>query len=343
MKALFRWYGPSDAVTLERIRQIPGVHGVVTACYDIPAGERWPEAEVAGLSAQAAAAGLTFPVAEGVPVHESIKLGRPDRDIYLEAYCQTIRALGRQGVRVICYNFMPVFGWIRTQLHRRLPDGSETVAFSQREADALDPTAGDLALPGWNFSSKKEELGKLLEAYRALGPLGLRENLRYFLTAVVPAAEAAGVTLAIHPDDPALPIFGLPRIVSTAEDVDVLLAMVDSGANGLTLCTGSLGSRRETDLAALARRHAKRIPFVHARNLRYEPDGFYECGHAEGDLDLFSIFKNLRLGGFDGYVRADHGRMIWGEAGRPGYGLFDRALGISYLTGLWEAVSRMQL
>ena len=336
----FRWYGPEDAVTLEHIRQIPPVTELVTSLYHIPAGALWPEEDIA---ARAAAAGLHFSVAEGLPVHESIKLGGPERERYIGQFVENLERLARHGVHTVCYNFMPLFGWIRTELEQPLPDGSATLAFHQAALERMNPERDVWTLPGWNFSTRQGEIRTLLGQYRALGEAGLWNNLRYFLQAVVPEAERLGIRLAIHPDDPPLPVFGLPRVVSTLEDLLRLTGAVDLPSNGVTLCTGSLGSSRANDVVKIADRLCAegKIPFVHGRNVRWEgEEDFCESGHltASGSLNMAAILAALHRRGFDGVIRADHGRMVWGERGRPGYGLYDRAMGVCYLAGLWEAL-----
>ncbi len=339
----FRWYGPEDAVTLEHIRQIPPVTELVTSLYHIPAGALWPEEDIAARAAQSAAAGLHFSVAEGLPVHESIKLGGPERERYIGQFVENLERLARHGVHTVCYNFMPLFGWIRTELEQPLPDGSATLAFHQAALERMNPERDVWTLPGWNFSTRQGEIRTLLGQYRALGEAGLWNNLRYFLQAVVPEAERLGIRLAIHPDDPPLPVFGLPRVVSTLEDLLRLTGAVDLPSNGVTLCTGSLGSSRANDVVKIADRLCAegKIPFVHGRNVRWEgEEDFCESGHltASGSLNMAAILAALHRRGFDGVIRADHGRMVWGERGRPGYGLYDRAMGVCYLAGLWEAL-----
>ena len=190
---------------------------------------------------------------EGLPVHESIKLGEKDRDRYIGIYIENLRILARHGIRVVCYNFMPVFGWLRTDLHRRLADGSATLAFDPQVLREMDPEKEELRLPGWTHSTGKEEIGRLLSAYQSLGKEGLRKNLQYFLEAVTGEAERLGLKLAIHPDDPPLPVFGLPRVVSTREDLLAIAKMTKSRACGFTLCTGSLGSSPGNDVVRIAR------------------------------------------------------------------------------------------
>jgi mannonate dehydratase len=289
-------------------------------------------------------AGLKFEVVESVPVHEDIKLGKPSRVRLIANFQQNIRNCAAAGVKVICYNFMPVFDWTRTEMARQLPDGSLTLAFDAQAIARIDPEMG-IALPGWDASYKPEALKSLLDEYRSVGEEILWGNLEYFLKAMVPVAEEAGIRMAMHPDDPPRPIFGLPRIVKNRDDLARLVKIVASPANGLTLCSGSLGADPGNDIEALVREFGGmgRIHFGHLRNVKVEADGsFYESTHrsSDGSLDMAAIVKAYHDVGFDGYVRPDHGRMIWGETGRPGYGLYDRALGAVYLNGLWEAFSK---
>lgn len=341
MKMTFRWYGVNDTVTLDKIRQIPNMYGVVTAVYDVPVGEVWPEESIAVLKRAAESHGLAMEVIESVPVHEDIKLGLPTRDKYIEAYKENLRRLGRAGVRCVCYNFMPVFDWTRTQLDKVAQDGSTSLVYYESQLEKMNPLKDGLSLPGWDSSYRKEDLKRLFEQYKDVDEEKLFENLGYFLRAVIPVAEEAGIKMAIHPDDPPWPIFGLPRIVTSEKNIDRLLALVDSPSNGLTLCTGSLGADRGADLVRMTAKYAAmgRLHFMHIRNIRLVGDGFEETAHdaACGSLDIVGIIKALSDADFDGYVRPDHGRMIWGEGGKPGYGLYDRALGASYINGVWEA------
>ena len=344
MKMTFRWYGESDPVKLEYIRQIPGIYGIVSAIYDVPVGEVWPMEKLQTLRKRIEDAGLKFEVVESVPVHEDIKLGKPSRVRLIANFQQNIRNCAAAGVKVICYNFMPVFDWTRTEMARQLPDGSLTLAFDAQAVARIDPEMG-IALPGWDASYKPEALKSLLDEYRSVSEEILWGNLEYFLKAIIPVAEAAGIRMAMHPDDPPRPIFGLPRIVKNRDDLARLVKIVDSPANGLTLCSGSLGADPGNDIEALVREFGGmgRIHFGHLRNVKIEPDGsFYESTHrsSDGSLDMAAIVKAYHDVGFDGYVRPDHGRMIWGETGKPGYGLYDRALGAVYLNGLWEAFSK---
>ncbi len=343
MKLTFRWYGDSDPVTLEKIRQIPTMSGIVSAVYDVPAGGVWSEESIAELKAKAEAAGLEFEVVESVPVPEDIKLGNEKAPQLIENYCENVRRLGKAGVKVICYNFMPVFDWLRSELTRQNADGSNSLAYDDATVLAMNPLTSELSLPGWDESYTKEGLKDLLNQYKQIDEEALWKNLQTFLQAVIPVAEESGVKMAIHPDDPPWGLFGLPRIITNEQNLERFLKLVDSPANGLTFCTGSLGAGQQNDLPAMAKKFADRIHFVHLRNIRWTgPKDFEETGHPTscGSLDMYAIVKALYEGGFDGYVRPDHGRMIWDETGRYGYGLYDRALGATYIAGLWEAVER---
>ena len=347
MKLSFRWYGPDDPVKIEYIRQIPNMHSIVTAVYDVPPGELWSRESIAALKKQTEEAGLHFEVIESVPVHEDIKLGKPARDRYIENYKENIRRLGEAGVKCVCYNFMPVFDWTRTQLDKVLPDGSNALVYYKDQLEKMDPLTGELNLPGWDASYTKESLKAVFEDYAQITEEDLWENLRYFLSEVIPVAEQSGVNMAIHPDDPPWPIFGLPRIITCEENIDRFLKLVDSPANGLTLCTGSLGCAKTNDMVKLTDKYSAmgRIHFMHIRNVKILEDGsFEESAHFSpcGSLDIVGIMRALYKNGFDGYVRPDHGRMIWGETGKPGYGLFDRALGASYLNGIWETLQKTE-
>ena len=347
MKLSFRWYGPDDPVKIEYIRQIPNMHSIVTAVYDVPPGELWSRESIANLKKITEDAGLHFEVIESVPVHEDIKLGKPTRDRYIENYKENIRRLGEAGVKCICYNFMPVFDWTRTQLDKVLPDGSNALVYYKDQLEKMDPLTGELSLPGWDASYTKEGLKALFDDYAKITEEDLWENLRYFLQEIIPVAEESGVNMAIHPDDPPWPIFGLPRIITCEENIDRFLKLVDSPANGLTLCTGSLGCAKTNDMVKLTDKYSAmgRIHFMHIRNVKILEDGsFEESAHFSpcGSLDIVGIMRALYKNGFDGYIRPDHGRMIWGETGKPGYGLFDRALGASYLNGIWETLQKTE-
>ena len=345
MKLSFRWYGDRDPIPLEYIAQIPGMRSIVSAVYDVPPGEVWPEERLAGLKAQCEAHGLVFDVVESIPVHEDIKLGRGAVERLLENYCENIRRCAKYGVKCVTYNFMPVFDWTRTQLDKKAPDGSTSLVLYRDQLLGLDPMKDDIRLPGWDASYTRAQLRELIGTYGKLGEEGLWANLERFLKKVVPVAEKSGVRMAIHPDDPPWPIFGLPRIITDEAALDRLLAIVDSPANSLCLCTGSLGCAKSNDIPAMVAKYAAmgRIAFMHIRNVQILPDGsFEERAHLSGcgSLDLYEIVRALAERDYEGYVRPDHGRMIWGETGKPGYGLYDRALGAAYLNGLFEACEK---
>jgi len=345
MSMSFRWYGESDPVSLEYISQIPGMRSIVSAVYDVKPGEVWPEESLAKMKAQCDAHGLVFDVVESIPVHEDIKLGRGNVDELLEVYCENVRRCAKYGVKCVTYNFMPVFDWTRTQLDKKARDGSTSLVMYWDQMRGLDPLKDDIHLPGWDSSYTQEEVRELITAYGELGEDGLWANLEKFLKKVIPVAEECGVRMAIHPDDPPYPIFGLPRIITCEANLDRFLKLVDSPANSLCLCTGSLGCAESNDIPTMVRKYAEmdRIAFMHIRNVKIMEDGsFEERAHLSscGSLDIYQVVQALVDNDFAGYVRPDHGRMIWGETGKPGYGLFDRALGAAYINGLFEACEK---
>lgn len=346
MHMTFRWYGHTDPIPLGYIRQIPGVRGIVSALYGVPAGDVWPRGALERLAESISAMGLTLAVVESIPVHEEIKLGLPARDRWIDNYCESVSHMGELGIPVLCYNFMPVFDWTRTSLHRELPDGSTALAYDHEALACIDLSRGTGELPGWATTYDASQLRALLAAYSRVDEERLWENLAYFLERVVPVAEEAGVKMAIHPDDPPWSVFGLPRIITDSAALERLMDIVDSPANGVTFCTGSLGALPTNDLPAMVRQVGARgrIHFAHCRNVKITGNReFHETAHpgSYGDVDMLQILRALHEMGFDGPMRPDHGRMIWGETGRPGYGLHDRALGAMYLQGMWEALCRM--
>ncbi|MBO5286094.1 MAG: mannonate dehydratase [Clostridia bacterium] len=342
MKLSFRWYGISDPVTLQNISQIPGMRSVVSAVYDVKPGEVWPMDSLNFIKDECDKHGLIFDIVESVPVHEDIKLGRGKCDEYIDVYAENIRRCAKVGVKCITYNFMPVFDWTRTQLDKKAKDGSTSLVMYFEQLNGLDPLKDDIHLPGWDASYTQDEVRELIYAYGKLGEEGLWRNLERFLTKIIPVAEECDVKMAIHPDDPPYPIFGLPRIITNEQSLDRLLKIVDSPYNALCFCTGSLGCASFNDIPKLVEKYAKadRIAFMHIRNVKLLDDGsFEERAHLSscGSIDAFAVVKALVQNNFDGYVRPDHGRMIWGEVGKPGYGLYDRALGATYINGLFEA------
>ena len=341
MEMTFRWFGAQDRIPLAHVRQIPGVRGIVSALYDVPVGEPWTADRLSRLRDEIDAADLTFAVVESIPVHEDIKLGRPTRDRLIDDYCRSIEAMGAVGVPVLCYNFMPVFDWTRTELAMPNEDGSTSLAYDDSALARIDLSRGTGDLPGWATAYDADALRALLEAYAAVSAERLWEHLAYFLERVVPVAAEQGVRMAIHPDDPPWPIFGLPRIITDAAALVRLVELVDDPANGVTFCTGSLGASPANDLPAMVRSLGTRIHFTHCRNVLVTgPRRFHESPHPSefGSVDMRAVLGALRDVGFAGPMRPDHGRMIWGETGRPGYGLYDRALGATYLQGLWEGL-----
>lgn len=343
MQMTFRWYGEDDPVTLQKIKQIPGVTGIVSAIYDIPVGEVWPLERIQKLKSTIEAEGLSLSVIESVPVHEDIKTGDGDRDRYIENYCETLRNLSKAGIDCVCYNFMPVFDWTRSDLAHELKDGSNALAYCEKTVQDMNPLTGDLSLPGWDASYTKADMQALLEKYSHISEDMLWDNLKYFLDRVIKTAEEVKVKMAIHPDDPPWGIFGLPRIITTKANIERFLKLYDSPYNGLTLCSGSLGVSPENDIPDMIRTFGDRIHFAHVRNIKITGEKcFEESGHrsCDGSLDIVEIMKAYHEVGFEGYVRPDHGRMIWGETGRPGYGLYDRALGAVYINGIWETLKK---
>lgn len=345
MNIVFRWYGPDDPVSIAYIRQIPAVTGIVSSLPKIPVGAVWPVESLANLKSDIEQVGLPLQVIEHIPVHEDIKLGHPNRDRYIDNYCQSLQYMGEVGIPVLCYNFMPIFEWIRTDLTYRLPDGSLALRYEHHRLSGIDPGSESLEIPGWGASYSTSEIKKYLALYRAMDSEQLWDNLGYFLEKIVPVAESANVKLAIHADDPPWSVFEVPRIITSEQALQRVIDLVPSSANGITLYTGSLGVNPENDLPSMARKlgRQKRIHFVHLRNVKWTGEKcFYECPHPSsfGDVDMFKILQTLTEVNYQGPIRSDHGRQIWDEQGRPGYGLYDRALGAMYIAGLWESIIR---
>lgn len=324
MEMTLRWYGSKfDTVTLEQIRQIPGVTGVITTLYDTAPGEVWSRERIAALKAEVAAAGLHISGIESVNVHDAIKTGAPDRDLYIDHYIETLENLGKEDIHLVCYNFMPVFDWTRTELARKRPDGSTVLAYTQEAVDALDPEkmfesiAGDTngsIMPGWE-PERMAHIKELFAMYKDIDDEKLFANLKYFLE----------------------------RIIINKKNILRMMSMVDNPHNGVTFCSGSYGTNLENDLPDMIRSLKGRIHFAHVRNLKFNsPTDFEEAAHlsSDGTFDMYEIMRALYEIGFDGPIRPDHGRMIWGEVAMPGYGLYDRALGATYLNGLWEAIEK---
>ena len=389
MEQTWRWYGPNDPITLADIRQT-GATGVVTALHDVPNGEPWTAEAIAERKELVEGSGLSWSVVESVPVHEDIKRGGPLRDRWIAAYQESLRNLASNGIDIVCYNFMPILDWTRTDLRYVLPDGGWALRFDQDAFAAFDlfilarpgaaaeydgagiarartyydnlPQAGrDLlvrniiaGLPGSEEAYTVESLKEMLATYADIDAGALRENLGYFLRAVVPVVEEVGVRLAIHPDDPPRPLLGLPRVVSTRTDTQWLLDAAPSVANGLTFCTGSFGPRADNDLVAMAQHFASRIYFAHLRSTEREdnPLSFHEAGHAGGDVDMVGVIAALvteerrrdRDGGPRIPLRPDHGHQLLDDQHResnPGYSLIGRLKGLAEIRGIELGVRRM--
>lgn len=336
----FRWYGINDRVSLRQITQIPQMRGIVSALYDIPSGEVWDRSRLQNLKRTIENAGLEFSVIESIPVHEDIKIGSSGRDQFIEAWCESVRNVGAVGIPIVTYNFMPIFDWMRTDLEFTLTDGSTCLSYIDAALEKVDLSQGTGELPGWGAAYSAEQLNRLIRRYRDVDEDALWRNLEYFLKAVAPVAEEAGVKLAIHPDDPPWSIFGLPRIMTNEAALRRVCDMVPSPANGIALCAGSLGSDPSNDIVSMVKNLGDKVHYVHARNVKITGHRcFYETYHSdpEGNVPLPAFIRALYEIGFEGPIRPDHGRMIWGESGRAGYGLYDRALGAMYLVGLWAS------
>jgi len=349
----WRWYGDNnDSITLDHIRQIPGVEGIVWSLHDKLAGEIWEEERIKSEVELIKSKGFNADVVESVNVHDDIKIGLASRDHYIDVYIDTIRKLAKYGVKVICYNFMPVFDWTRTDLYRQLPDGSNAL-FYEKDAIVTDPKemaakilkgAGKFTMPGWE-PERMAKLDELFDAYKTVDDQVLTDNLKYFLERIIPVCEEVDVKMAIHPDDPPWPIFGLPRIIRSKDHIVNFLNLVDSPYNGLTLCTGSLGPNLKNDLPDMIHSFADRIHFAHIRNVKvYDNGDFSEVSHRgkDGNVDVYEVLKAYHQHDFKGYIRPDHGRHLWGEEKecRPGYGLYDRALGAMYMTGIIDSLDK---
>ncbi|MDR2314500.1 MAG: mannonate dehydratase [Spirochaetaceae bacterium] len=353
MQMTMRWFGKDyDSVSLEYIRQIPGIRGIISTLYGTLPGEVWEKEAIVKLKEEVEAAGLVLAGIESVNIHDAIKTGARERDKYIDNYIGTLERLGKAGVHMVCYNFMPVFDWTRTDLAKPRPDGSTTMSYDQSVIDTIDPDdmsslierqSKGFVMAGWE-PERLARLKELFAMYKDLDEAGLFENLKYFIDRIMPVCDKYDINMAIHPDDPAWPVFGLPRIVTDREKLLRLVGLSKNPRHGVALCTGSLGTNPANDIPAIIRSLRGRIHFAHVRNLLHTAPGkFEESAHlsSDGSMDMFAVMKALYDINFKGPIRPDHGRAIWGEVCMPGYGLYDRALGAAYLNGLWEAIDKM--
>ena len=355
MKMSWRWYGENnDSVTLNQIKQIPNIETIVWALHNKSAGEVWEVEEIARVVNQIQSYNFGCEVVESVNVHDDIKIGLSSRDKYIDNYIQTIHNLSKFGIKVICYNFMPVFDWTRTDLYKELPDGSNALFYEKSRIeesphaliDKIMENSNDFSMPGWE-KDRLSHIEELLDKYKDVTEEILFENLKYFLSRVIPVCEELDIKMAIHPDDPPWPIYGLPRIIRSDKHIEKFLSLYPSTHSGLTFCTGSLGPLFFNTVPDLVSKYINNIFFMHIRNVKvFENGDFIEVSHktSDGSIDVQKVLAILHQKNYLGWIRPDHGRHIWGEEQfcRPGYGLYDRALGVMYMHGVIDAIRREQ-
>lgn len=383
MHQTMRWFGPNDPVTLADIRQA-GCSGVVTALHQVPVGEIWTVEEINRRRALIEAAGMCWTVIESLPVSDDIKRRSGRYQQHIAHYRQSLRNVAACGLKVVTYNFMPVLDWLRTDVDYRMPDGSKALYFERLAFVAFDlfllkrPGAADeysheeaaaarlyfdglttegrerlfrnvlLGLPGSDEAFTPAQVLAALKSYEGIDAGRLRENLFLFLQEVVPVAEACGLSMAIHPDDPPYPVLGLPRIVSTEEDIAAIVRAVPSPANGLCYCTGSLGARADNDVLRILQRFGDRIHFLHLRNTKRDENGnFFEARHLEGDTDMYAVVKEIvqlqRRRNIAIPMRPDHGHQMLDDLRKityPGYSAIGRLKGLAELRGLETGIRR---
>jgi len=353
MQMGFRWFGEgNDSISLADIKQIPGVTSIVWALHRKLPGEVWEKHEIAEVQKQLEPHCFNMDVVESVNIHDDIKIGLPSRDKYIANYIQTIRNLAEFGVKVICYNFMPIFDWTRTELFYELEDGSTALYYEAAKIQEdpkkmaeyiIEKQKENMTFPGWE-PERMARLDALFAAYKDVTKEKLWENAKYFVEALMPVCRETGIKMAVHSDDPPWDIFGIPRLFTDEAAFDRYLSMVDDPHNCLTLCSGSFSANPKNNVANVVRAHCDRIAFAHVRNVRTFPNGdFVEVSHrdCDGHTGVLDVIKAYHDCGFEGYIRPDHGRHLWNEECRPGYGLYDRALGIMYILGVWDMLDKL--